>query len=256
EWRYSGSTITQDLIVYAHSPRIDFRTSVDWNVRQQMMKVAFPVAIRATEATYDIQFGSIKRPTHWNTSWDYARFEVLGHQWADLSERGYGVSILNDCKYGYDIFKNVMRLTLLKSPIFPDTEGDRGQHEFTYALLPHEGDWFEGNTVQEAWTLNNPLRSVPQSPSQPNCSLFRLSADHVMIDTVKKSEDSNRIVLRIHEFAGARGAVEIQSDLCIQSWQESDLMERTFGEKHLESRICFDITPYEIKTFLVDVTRK
>ena len=102
-------------------------------------------------------------------------------------------------------FKNVMRLTLLKSPIFPDTEGDQGQHEFTYALLPHEGDWFEGNTVREAWALNNPLRAVPQHAPVPKCSLFRLSADHVTIDAVKKSEDSNRIVLRIHEFAGARG---------------------------------------------------
>jgi len=253
EWRYAGSTITQDLVLYAHSPRIDFRTHVDWNVRRQMMKVAFPVNIRATEATYDIQFGNIKRPTHWNTSWDYARFEVLGHQWADLSERAYGVSLLNDCKYGYDIFSNVMRLTLLKSPIFPDTEGDQGHHEFTYALLPHEGDWYEGNTHREAWDLNNPLCALPLRPSRPDCSLFHLSIDHVTIDAVKKSEDADRVVLRVHEFAGARGTVDISSDFSIRSWQECDLMERPIDHIQRDSPMSFQITPYEIKTFLIEM---
>ncbi len=140
--------------------RIDFVTKVDWHEQQQLLKVAFPVQIRATEATYDIQFGNVKRPTHWNTSWDAARFETVGHQWADLSERGYGVSLLNDCKYGYDIHDNVLRLSLIKSAVQPDRAADQGHHTFTYALLPHEGDWLEGGTVQSAFSLNAPMLAV------------------------------------------------------------------------------------------------
>src|SRR5699024_12223822 len=113
------SLIAQDMTVYATSRRIDFKTYVDWQERQRLLKVAFPVDVRSTEATYDIQDGSVKRPTHWNTSWDYARFETAGHQWADLSEGGYAFSLLNDSKYGYDIKEHVMRLSLLKSPIRP-----------------------------------------------------------------------------------------------------------------------------------------
>src|SRR5699024_7862502 len=114
KWEFGSSTITQDMIVYAESRRIDFKTHVDWQERQRLLKVAFPVDVRSTEATYDNQYGNVKRPTHWNTSWDYARFETVGHQWADLSEGGYGVSLLNDSKYGYDIKDHVMRLSLLK----------------------------------------------------------------------------------------------------------------------------------------------
>lgn len=109
-WRFRDSVITQDLTLYRDHGRIDCVTQVDWHEHQKLLKVAFPVDIRATEATYDIQFGNVRRPTHWNTSWNWARFEVVGHQWADLSEHGYGVSLANDCKYGYDIRGHVMRL--------------------------------------------------------------------------------------------------------------------------------------------------
>jgi alpha-mannosidase len=124
------------MILYAENPSIDFKTDIYWHERNQLLKVAFPVDIRATEATYDIQYGNEKLPTHWNTSWDYTRFESVGQQWADLSERGYGVSLLNDCKYGHDIKDNVIRLTLLKSATYPDVEADQGEHVFTYSLLP------------------------------------------------------------------------------------------------------------------------
>src|SRR5699024_10112953 len=128
EWVYKKSTISQNMILYANNPRIDFETFINWHEKNQLLTIAFPVYVRSTDATYDIQFGNVKRPTHWNTSWDYARFESVGHQWADLSERGYGVSLLNDCKYGYDIKDNTMRLSLLKSSTFPDYEQDQGEH--------------------------------------------------------------------------------------------------------------------------------
>ncbi|WP_054950628.1 alpha-mannosidase [Numidum massiliense] len=256
EWVYGDSSIAQDMILYADSRRIDFATNIDWQERQRLLKVAFPVDIRATEATYDIQFGNVKRPTHWNTSWDYARFESVGHQWADLSERGYGVSLLNDCKYGYDIKDNVLRLSLLKSAIHPDTEADQGEHVFTYALLPHKGDWLEGNTVYEAWCLNNPLTVVTGHSTAPELSLFRVSSPYVMVDAVKKAEDREQIVLRVHDFSGSRGKVEITSDLRIRSWQACDLMEQPQGERHEGDVIHCTLTPYEIKTFLVDVRRQ
>ncbi|WP_407267946.1 alpha-mannosidase [Radiobacillus sp. PE A8.2] len=254
EWEYMESSIVQDMIVYAEEQRIDFVTKVDWHESQQLLKVAFPVDIRSTEATYDIQYGNVKRPTHWNTSWDAARFETVGHQWADLSEQSYGVSLLNDCKYGYDIKDNVMRLTLIKSGIFPDPHADQGEHLFTYSLYPHKGDWREGNTVMKAWELNNPLTFIKgkRKHDEP-FSLFHLSADHVMIDAVKKAEDDNRIVVRVHEFKGARGSVRVNSDATINSWQETDLMERPISDVFKGESIDFKIKPYEIKTFLIEM---
>ncbi|MCL6452581.1 MAG: alpha-mannosidase [Alicyclobacillus sp.] len=290
EWRYSASTIRQDLILYAHDRRIDFRTEVDWAERQQLLKVAFPVSVRATEATYDVQFGNVRRPTHWNTSWDWARFETVGHQWADLSERGYGVSLLNDCKYGYDIHDNVLRLSLIKSAIRPDRTADLGRHVFTYALYPHAGDWFDGETAEAAWALNQPLRAVAgpigpaaqagerrvraalpvhpptlasaavsrggapvsEASSPPGASLFRISGRGVMVDAVKKAEDGARVLLRLHDFSGGRRRVTVASDWPIASWQEADLMERPLAAATGGPDISFHLGPYEIKTFLVD----
>ncbi|WP_040209678.1 alpha-mannosidase [Neobacillus jeddahensis] len=250
-WSYGNSTITQRMMVYANNPRIDFNTKIDWHEKDQLLKTSFPVDIRATEATYDIQYGNVKRPTHWNTSWDYARFETVGHQWVDLSERGYGVSLLNDCKYGHDIKENVMRLTLLKSATYPDTEADQGEHQFTYSLLPHIDSWYEGGTVQEAWALNNPLTYTKGHSERT--SLFSVNEQNVMIDAVKKREDSNQLLLRLHEFSGARGRVAIQSDLNILTWQECDLLERSINEKIENKPFVFDLNPYEIKTFIVEV---
>ncbi|WNQ12314.1 alpha-mannosidase [Paenibacillus aurantius] len=248
-WAYGRSVIRQRMIVYARHRRIDFETKVDWHEQRQLLKVAFPVRIHASEATYDIQFGNVKRPTHWNTSWDYARFESVGHQWADLSERHYGVSLLNDCKYGYDIKDNVLRLSLIKSAMVPDPQADQGEHEFTYALLPHEGDWLQGGTVQAAWYLNNPVQAVSGQPAGPaRFSLCTPSSEHVRIDAVKKAEDEDAILIRLHEFAGARGRVTLTSDASLAGWQETDLMEREAGEKNMGIPVSFELAPYEIKS--------
>ncbi len=252
-WQYMDSIITQDLVVYSDSRRIDFRTKVDWHEQHQLLKVAFPVDVRSTEATYDIQFGNVKRSTHWNTSWDMARFESVGHQWADLSEEGYGVSLLNDCKYGYDIKDNRMRLSLVKSATHPDYAADQGEHVFTYALLPHFGRWVEGNTVSEAWDLNNPLYAVAGAAAQKQFSMFAADAENVMIDAVKRAEDEDKIVVRVHEFTGRRGAVTLSSSLPIASWQECNLLEEPTGDKTTGVTNQFKLKPYEIKTFLVEL---
>ncbi|GGJ30653.1 alpha-mannosidase [Paenibacillus hunanensis] len=249
EWKIGESTIRQQMIVYADDRRIDFVTEADWHERQQLLKVAFPVNVRSTEATYDIQYGNVKRPTHWNTSWDSARFESVGHQWADLSDRGYGVSLLNDCKYGYDIKNNVMRLSLIKCAIHPDFEADQGHHEFTYSLLPHEGDWLQGGTVPAAWALNSPLRVSTGGSDTPERSLFTLSGQTAMIDAVKKAEDSDRIIVRVHDFSGSRQRLTLTSELGITSYRECNLMEKPEGEDTAGDTIAFVLEPYEIKTF-------
>lgn len=255
EWKYMDSSIQQELIVYSDSRRIDFNTSADWHEQNQLLKAAFPVAVRSTEATYDIQYGNVKRPTHWNTSWDYARFETVAHQWADLSERGYGVSLLNNCKYGYDIKDHVIRLSLIKCSVYPDYLQDQGHHEFTYSLLPHEDDWVKGNTVQEGWKLNNPLTFANGAAHQSEFSLFNTNVDHVMIDAVKKAEDDYNIVLRVHEFTGSRGNIEINSGLKVTSWQEANLLEQGFGEVIKDDKITCEIKPYEIKSFLIKLAQ-
>lgn len=251
-WLYEKSSIWQDLIVYSHTRRIDFATYVEWHQRRQLMKVAFPVEVRAVEATYDIQFGNVKRPTHWNTSWDWARFESVAHQWADLSEQGYGVSLLNDSKYGYDIKDNVIRLSLLKGATYPDHEADQGEHEFVYSLYPHRGHWLAGKTVQEAWALNQPLVAVPGQGEQGEYSMFTVEGMPVAIDAVKKAANSTQVVMRFHEYSGGRGEVKLHTSLAVKSWQECNLMEKPEGELR-KGPIELAIKPYEIKTLLINL---
>jgi len=254
KWTYGKSFITQDLIAYRHTARLDFVTHVDWQERQQLLKVAFPVDIRATEATYDIQFGNVKRPTHWNTSWDQAKFETVGHQWVDLSETGYGVALANDCKYGYDVKDNVLRLSLLKSAVYPDPEADRGEHVFTYALIPHGGTWLEAGVAQDAWDLNSPLRVEQGSPRVSGTSMFSVSSSHVQVDAVKLAQDSDLLVMRLHDYSGGRERVRIRSGLDVRRWCECNLLERPEGPWQ-PYPIELEVKPYEIKTLLIEVNR-
>ena len=262
-WRFYDSIITQRLILYYNSPRIDFCTEVDWQEQQVLLKVAFPVAIRSTRATYDIQFGNIERPTHWNTSWDYARFEVVGHKWADLSEGNYGVSLLNDCKYGYDVKDNVLRLTLIKSSIRPDPQADKGRHNFIYGLLPHAGDWRNSEIVRQAYDLNNPLLSggvIKEGMSEtlvrslPACFSFaEVDADNVILETVKKAELEEAWVIRVYEYKQYHSSrASINFGKRILKALECNLMEEEEQPATYEGqRLSFAISPYEIKTFKV-----
>jgi alpha-mannosidase len=266
KWRFLDSTIEQRIVVYAKSRRIDFRTDVDWHEHQILLKVAFPVDIRATKATYEIQYGCVERPTHWNTSWDYAKFESIAHKWADLSEQDYGVSLLNDCKYGYDIKDNVIRLTLIKSGIEPDPEADQGHHSFTYSIYPHKGNWFSGRTTQEAYELNYELLGVyvegqekPGSPQeQPRRSLpskgslAKVDACSTILDTVKWAEDDSTLILRFYEFGNRRDSVTVEFAREIDEALLCDLMERPIeGIECAGNRVSFTMKPYEIRTMKV-----
>jgi len=254
ERSFSRSTIVQDVILHAGSRRLDFRTEVFWgDEKDTMLKVAFPVEILSERATYEIQFGNVERPTHWNRPSDFGRFEVVGHKWADLSEGDYGVALLNDCKYGHDIKGNVMRLTLLRSPKMPDPTADvNKRHSFTYSILPHRGDYRNG-VVRSGYELNVPVIAevVEASPGQldPHASLMSVSAENVAIDTVKKAEDDEGLIVRMYEAHQCRGDCTFTTALPIHRAAETDLMERE--ERALEIRdgkIELHFHPFEIKT--------
>ena len=252
--RKDTSKIVQRIVLYADVPRIDFETKIRWHETEKLLKVAFPVSVFSKTATYDIAFGNIERATHYNTSWDEAKFEVCGHKWADLSEGNYGVSVLNDCKYGWDIYENNMRLTLLKAPTRPSIEMDRGDHEFTYSLYPHAGTWRQADTFRQAYQLNAPVVAVQQTAHEGDLpathSFMSVDADNVFVEAVKRAEDSDDIIIRVCEHFRQRGNATLRLDRNIQSAGECNLLEEDEGT--LDSRdgaISFDLTPYELKTF-------
>jgi len=252
EASFGTSSLKQEMRLYRDNRRIDFKTTVDWKERQQLLKVKFDVDVRTTEATYDIQYGNAKRPTHWNTSWDMAKFETVGHQWADLSESDYGVSLLNDSKYGYDIKDGTMRLSLLKGAIFPDETADIGEHEFIYSLYPHTGDFVDGRTVPEAWSLNTQVTVLDGVFDQE--SFFNVESAHpVMIDTIKKSEDGEGLIVRLHDYTGGRQKITLKPTFEYNTWQEVNLMEKPMTAQNTLNNgpIKLNIKPYEVKTLLI-----
>lgn len=252
--RFNRSTITQDIVLERDARRVDFITHVDWQEKQRMLKTAFYPDVLASKATYEIQYGSIERPTHWNTSYDKARFEVCGHKWADLSEGGFGVSILNDCKYGYDIKDNRMRLTLLRGTVYPDPVGDIGEHSFTYSILPHCGDWRCGDTVREAYALNVPLQTCTGTGTGKanNFTFASIANANVILEALKGAEDGDGLIVRVYESQGVRGKAAIDFGIALKDAVECNLMEVNEVPAAVEvSRLCFTIKPYEIKTFRV-----
>ncbi|HEU0166446.1 MAG TPA: glycoside hydrolase family 38 C-terminal domain-containing protein [Chloroflexota bacterium] len=227
EW--DGSTITQRILLHAELPRIDFQTRIDWHHHQVLLKAAFPLAVRNMNARYECAFGWVERPTHRNTSWDQARFEVAAHRWADLSEAAYGVSLLNDSKYGHDCLGGTLRLTLLKSGIDPDPEADQGIQHCCYALWPHGPAWTVEETVQAAYALNLPitaLRATGGGGSLPaSQSLVTTSGRHAVIDTVKPAEDGEGIIVRVYDCAGGRQTTELVFCSPIMSAQAVTVLE-------------------------------
>ena len=247
-YKYRKSEITQDMIVYRDSKRIDFKTHADWHEDHRLLKAAFYTDIRSTKATYDIQFGHAERPTHWNNSWDWARFEVCGHKWADLSETGYGVSLLNNCKYGYSIKDNAMKLSLLKSAKHPDTTADMGEHDFTYALYPHTGAVTEGGTIEAANQLNLPAQAVAGGFAEHR-RIVKVSGDCVQIDVVKKAEDENCLIVRMHECRGGHGQVTMESEFPVKKIVPCNLLEHDCGEAVEGNSMEVSVHPFEIKTY-------
>lgn len=249
-YNYNNSKIMQTMCLYNDKRRIDFKTIVDWKESQKILKTAFSVDIRGVFARYDVQEGNIVRPITRNTSWEAAKFEVVAHKWADLSETGYGVALLNDCKYGYDIKEDTMRLSLLKSATDPDYSADYGTHEFTYSLYPHKEEWYNSGLEEEAFDLNSSVVVLEGASALGKESLISFDAENVVLDAFKKAENEEAYVLRFHEFTGRRGRLTITTGLKFDSWCESDLMENPLGEWK-QTAIEVEVKPYEIKTIML-----
>ncbi len=249
------SSLVQRIVLHAHAARVDFETKIDWCEDQKTLKVAFPVDVRAQQATYEIQFGALERATHRNTSWDAAKFEVPAHKWADLSEPGYGVSLLNDCKYGHDIHDNTMRLTLLRAPMSPDPQADRGHHEFAYAIMPHAGNHIDAETVRRGYEFNVPLDATTPAARKgelpQTCSFFWVDSPAVVLDTVKKAENEDALILRLYEAHGGRADARLVTPLPVKSAVECDLLEKKALGKLAKPKDCslaLKFAPFEIKT--------
>ncbi|HUR22967.1 MAG TPA: alpha-mannosidase [Acidimicrobiales bacterium] len=228
---FGASTLEQTLVLNPGSRRLDFVTTVDWHERHRFLKVAFPVAVHTERATFEIQFGHVSRPTHENTSWEQARFEVCAHRWADLSETGYGVALLNDCKYGYDVRGDILRLSLLRSPTAPDPTCDQGHHRFTYALFPHAGDPFAGGVLEAAAALNTPLTVHPvdvhPGPLPPSRSFVSVDDPGFVVVAVKRADDgSGDVVIRGYEAYGGHRRVQLRPALPFTAAYRTDLLER------------------------------
>lgn len=252
EKSFRNSCITQNIILYSNNPRVDFETQVIWNEKEKMLKTSFDVDILASRAQYEIQYGAISRPTHWNTSYDKAKFEVCGHKWADLSEHGYGVSLLNDCKYGYDIKDNRMRLTLLRAPVDPDPEADRGIHEFVYSLLPHQGDYGDGGTVEHAYALNEPCMVLAGKSMKCPAPYVQIAEPGVIVEALKCAEDGRGVIVRLYEAYGAHREQELTLGRTAAAVWECNLMEEDERIIGLQCQnVKFTIRPYEIKTFRI-----
>jgi alpha-mannosidase len=254
ERTFGKSRIVQTVRLTTGSMRLDFVTEVDWQEIDTMLKVAFPVAINSARATYEIQYGHVERPTHTNTSWDQARFEVCAQKWADLSEGNYGVALLNDCKYGHDIQGHTLRLTLLRSPQAPDPTADRGTHQFTYSLLPHNGDFREGEVVENAYALNSPpvASALPANRPGPlplERSFFEVDNAAVFIEVIKRAEKENAVIVRLYEVHNTRGSVTLTTTLPVKSAWYCDLMEKSLAEIPLSgNEMLLPIQPFEIVT--------
>ncbi len=253
------STICQKMIVYANSPRIDFDTQVDWHEHHAVLKVAFPVDVRATEATYQVQWGHLQRPTHTNTSWDVARFEVPAHRFADLGEHGYGVALLNDCKYGYHIEGNLMRLTCLRSPTAPHAFADQGHHEFTYSLLPHAGSFQEAGVVRSAAELNVPVIAVATDAHGGKLpATFRfveVTSPAAVIETIKPAEDGKGTIVRLYESHGSHAAVTLRFADAPKAVETVNLLEQPYEDdvalKAEGNEVSFRLRPFQIVTLRV-----
>lgn len=254
--KYLDSTITQSICIYQDIPRIDIKNEIDWKEHQIFMKTLFPVDVHTSEATFDIQYGNVKRRTHYNTSWDYAKFEVCVHKWLDVSEDNYGVSMLNDCKYGCSVHDGVIGMSMLKSACYPNPEADKEFHEFTYSFYPHEGDWRSAGTVKQAYQLNNPLTAVVKENEGGELkdiySHVSSDQDNVVVEVVKKAEEGDALIVRLYECFNRRTHASLTFAKDIVSAWECNMMEVNEVETAVVgNKIEFNMKPYEIKTFKV-----
>jgi alpha-mannosidase len=243
------SHLRQTIRLVAGARRLEITTTADWREDQRLLKVCFPLAVRAPRATFETAFGCAERPTHRSSARELAQFEVSGHRWADVSEHGFGVALLSESKYGYSVDANELRMSLLRAPGQPDPGADRGHHQFSYALLPHAGGWQDGDVVAEGFAFNRPL-------------LFGRGLDPggwiavdggLVLDTIKLAEDSGALVLRLYEADGGRGTAQIRPAFEFGAVTRANLLEEPLARVPVaDGAIELRFRPFEIVTLLIE----
>ena len=255
---WQNSKFVQDVSLYAGFDRVDVTSNIDWHETHVLLKAAFPLAASGPQATYEIPYGSIERPTTRDNSWEAAKFEVPALRWADLGDGNHGFSLFNESKYGYDAKGNVLRLSLLRSPTWPDPEADRGHHQFAYSLYPHSGDWKQALTVRRGYEFNYPLRAFQVEAHEgsllPQHSFVSIIGDNVVLTALKKAEDSDALLLRLYEWAGKTGDVKISLPDGASSASLTNLMEESEDAKLsvTNHQVTIPVHPYEIVSVRVE----
>ncbi|WP_244917101.1 alpha-mannosidase [Paenibacillus castaneae] len=258
KYQYGESQFSQRIVLAEGDSVLKFETEVEWKESGKMLRASFPVNVWADEVSCDIQFGSIKRPTTRNTGIEFAKDEICAHHFIDLSRHDYGVALLNDSKYGHSVRGSVMDINLLRSPAYPDPQADRASHRFTYALYPHAGNEIEAKVYRKGYELNIPLTVMEGSQKAeggfPPIQLLQIHHPLIMLESVKKAEDSDHLVFRLFETAGTLARAEIAMGMECVSIEETDLMEqpiRLLGEQC--SSVELEFSPFEIKTIRIAV---
>lgn len=265
------STLTQTVSLAAGSKLLRFSSKASWRETNSMLRTKFPVDVFAESANFEIQFGHIARPTHSNTSWDMAKDEVAAHKWADLSERDFGVALLNDCKYGHKVKGATLDLDLIRSLPHPGAKafdekglkpgepnhrfGDQCEHEFEYALYPHKGGLVEGEVVRRAYEFNVPLGDFAggSGTEELEASTLSLDSKDVIVEAVKRSEDGRKTVLRLYEASRSRAKAKLALGFKAKSVHEANLLEEPQGKLKLSGGVVeLDFKPFEIKTVLIE----
>ncbi len=265
-WHWQNSRFMQTISLAPDSDIVDIDNDIDWHEKHVLLKAAFPLAVTSDFATYEIPYGTIQRPTTRNNSFEKAQFEVPAMRWADLSGAGpdgkvHGLSILNQDKYGYDAAGNVLRITLLRSPTWPDPDADQGEHHFHYALYPHAGTWKDALTVRHGWEYDYPLQAVVTTAHAgslpPEHSFASVSPDNVVLTAVKKAEDANGLIFRVYEWAGKETTAEFHVPPGATGATVTNLMEQPEGDplKIDHDTVSVPIHPYEILTVRVDYAK-
>ena len=267
-----ASFLTQDMVFYANNPRIDFDTLVDWHEKQRLLKVQFDTAVDTTQVRCEVQYGHLLRNTHRNLPQDRARFEICAHKWVSLEEEGGGIALLNDCKYGHDADGGRIRLTLLRSPIAPDPDADRGEHRFTYALLPFTGSFGESGVVRSGYELNNPAFAEPADTGKGSAapssggipldySLFSIEGNSVIAETIKAPEPSagsgggKKLVVRLYESLGGPVKTVLHFNRPLVSAAETDMLEENPRELPVAGeKLYLEFRAFEIKTIIVTLS--
>jgi alpha-mannosidase len=253
ERRLRDSRISQTYVLLSGSRRLDIETRVEWHERQVLLRALFPLRVRSHEATFETMYGVVRRPTHRNTSWDEARFEVCAHRFADLSEPGYGVALLNDGKYGHSARDNVIGISLLRGPLYPDPMADEGRHRFTYSLFPHPGDWTEAGVPREALSLNSPLAFANGGPEPAEYGFIEAGGVELALGALKPAEDGRGKILRLYEPHGARGECTLRFARRPESVRRTNLLEEPEGAVEVsDGAVRLAVRPFEVVTLLIE----